>query len=708
VREALAFAVVLGLLSVMAQPSSAVTTRSFLLDEHQTFSDAEMKGIALWDDGVIQPGPDAVALSDAAGSQVWCLLRASDGSIYAGTGSDGAIYRLDGGGASSVKETFEYEVFAIAEGANGEIYASGAPNGTIVEIAKSATPRTLFDTPERVVWALLTDRRGNLYAGTGDRGHLYKITPGGEAEVLYRAGDSHLISLAWSAEGKILAGTEGRGLLLEIDPDNGGAKVLYDAPFKTVSKVVASPDGKIYFATSTAAEDSEDNLNSSDAEGEGSETPIGPSSSVFVREPDGTVRTVWRSAEETAHGLALDQAGRVLVGTGERATVYRVSPNGETTMIWKPEEGQVLALLVAGSEILAGTGNPGRIYRLGPGQDDSAWIRPKPLDTTTSATWGRAIWEVLPGAGRWVLRTRSGHTDHPDSSWSDWSAELAEPDGSQVLSPAGRFLQCEARYHGEGGGRSARLRQIWIPYSEPNLAPRVRSISFSPDGFSSGGGVQESSSYSENLGAGLQIQIQQSTPQNGESGSDGAPPWVRGVRTVVWTAEDPNRDALSFEVALRQVGEERFRVVVRDHTISAYAIDTRTLPEGEYEVRVLASDAPSNPPGAALESAKIGGPFRVDHRPPEILDLNVRRVGELRLLVGGKAIDASSPILHLEVSWDGGAWIPVAPLDGFLDSTEEEFQSEIELEREEDGSWAAIRAVDTSGNEAIGRVWMDD
>lgn len=707
-RSTLAFAVVLGLLSVIANTTLAVTTRSFLLEEHQTFREAEMKGIALWDDGVIEPGLEADVLTDAAGSQVWCLLRARDGSVYAGTGSDGTIVRLDGGSSPGFSETFEYEVFAIAEGANGEVYASGAPNGTIVEVSGSGIARTVFDTPERAVWSLLCDRQGNLYAGTGDRGNLYKIDSDGEALVLYRAEDPHLISLAWSRDGKLLAGTEGRGLLLQIDPDNGGTRVLYDAPFRSISQIVAAADGKIYFAASTAADNEEEVGGSSASIEEGGEAPIGPASSVFVRETDGTVRAIWRSAEETVHALAIDNDNRILVGTGERATIYRVSPGGETSIIWKPEESQVLALFYAEGAILVGTGSPGRIYKLGPDRDDSAWIRPKPLDTTTSATWGRASWEVLPGKGRWVLRTRSGHTANPDSSWSGWSADLADPSGSQVTSPAGRYLECEARYYGDGSGAPARLRQIWIPYSEPNLPPRVKTIGFSPNGFSANGSSPGSFSYSENLGAGLQIQIQRSSTQNGENGSGGAPPWVRGVKTVVWTAEDPNRDVLSFDVGIRRVGEDRFRAVVRDHTINAYAIDTRTLPEGEYEVRVIASDAPSNPPGDALESEKVGGPFRIDHAPPEIRDLTVRREGDQRLHVSGKAFDATSPIMLLEVSWDGGAWLPVAPTDGFLDSVEELFQSEIELDKDEDGSWAAVRAVDTAGNEAIGRVWLAD
>jgi hypothetical protein len=181
---------------------------------------------------------------------------------------------------------------------------------------------------------------------------------------------------------------------------------------------------------------------------------------------------------------------------------------------------------------------------------------------------------------------------------------------------------------------------------------------------------------------------------------------VRDVRSVIWSAEDPNGDQLAYEVALRQVGEPEFRVLVRDHRFPGYAMDTGTLPDGAYEVRVVASDAPSNAPGHALRSERVAGPFRVDHRPPEVLDLGVTRGEGRKLLVTGRTEDGASPIRTLEISWDGGAWRPLTPADGFLDSRAETFHAEIALEGEEMGSWVAVRAIDAAGNETVGRQWL--
>ncbi len=212
--------------------------------------------------------------------------------------------------------------------------------------------------------------------------------------------------------------------------------------------------------------------------------------------------------------------------------------------------------------------------------------------------------------------------------------------------------------------------------------------------------------YSQDLGGGIRVEYKRAPAPSVGLDEGGPPPWVKDVRSIAWDALDPNGDALVFDVAIRQVGEDRFRLLAREHPVPVYAIDTATLPDGSYEVRIVASDAPSNPPGEALSVSRIGGPIRVDHRPPEILTLTVKREGALGLIVEGSARDDASPLQRLEVSWDGRAWRPLGALDGFIDSREEGFRAEIRLDREGEGTWVAARAFDAAGNEAVRRAWL--
>ena len=691
--------------SALGGPAAATRTLSFRLEGAEAFSKGKMNGVSVSDDGTVSPGPAAKLVGPDAGAQIWSLLRAENGQIYAGSGSDGTVYRLKGDQFEKAGDLFEYEVFTVVEGKDGRIFAAGAPNGTIGEIMPDGTVSTLFDTPEKVVWSLLADKEGNLYAGTGDRGYVYRITPRGEATVLYRCEDSHVASLAWTRDGKIVAGTDGRGLLIEIDPQTGQGRVLYDASLPEIPKLVVGPGGEIYFAVSGSAETEGDPVPEVKGETDTPETNKG--GSLYLRKLDGTVRLLWQSPEKMIHSLCLDERGNVLVGTGDKAALYRITPAGDVALLWRPEEGQVLALLLDGESVVAATGNPGRIYRLGAQPDGEAWIRLEPVDSGSTAAWGRAVWEVLPGSGSWQLSTRSGYTDRPDSSWSAWSPASTDAEGSLVQSPPARFLQVEARFVPDGKGTPSRLRRIWIPYSEPNLPPRVTAIRFSPEAVSAPAKEgEQGSSFSQDLGGGLRVEYQHTPASSTKAEDDGPPPWVRDVRSIAWDASDPNGDDLVFDVALRMVGEERFRTLVRDHPIAAYAIDTATLPDGSYEVRVIASDAPSNPPGEMLMIERIGGPVRVDHRPPEFVELKAERNGSLKLVVEGAARDDGSPLQRLEISWDGRPWRPVGALDGFLDSREESFRIEIPLEREDEGSWVAARVFDAAGNEAVRRVWL--
>src|SRR5216683_602772 len=63
--------------------------------------------------------------------------------------------------------------------------------------------------------------------------------------------------------------------------------------------------------------------------------------------------------------IAADDAGNVYAATGAPARVYRITPNGQATIIFEPQELQVQALQVApGGVIYAATAPDGKVYKL--------------------------------------------------------------------------------------------------------------------------------------------------------------------------------------------------------------------------------------------------------------------------------------------------------------------------------------------------------
>lgn len=74
--------------------------------------------------------------------------------------------------------------------------------------------------------------------------------------------------------------------------------------------------------------------------------------------------------------VASDDAGNVFAATGAPARVYRITPDGKSSIIFEPQELQVQALVVAqGGVIYAGTAPDGKVYR----------IEHKPSDKADSA-----------------------------------------------------------------------------------------------------------------------------------------------------------------------------------------------------------------------------------------------------------------------------------------------------------------------------------
>src|SRR2546425_13286652 len=63
--------------------------------------------------------------------------------------------------------------------------------------------------------------------------------------------------------------------------------------------------------------------------------------------------------------IAADQAGNLYAATGAPARVYRITPDGQSTPIFEPQELQVQALVVGEKGVIYAATNPdGKVYRI--------------------------------------------------------------------------------------------------------------------------------------------------------------------------------------------------------------------------------------------------------------------------------------------------------------------------------------------------------
>ena len=87
-----------------------------------------------------------------------------------------------------------------------------------------------------------------------------------------------------------------------------------------------------------------------------------------------------------------------------------------------------------------------------------------------------------------------------------------------------------------------------------------------------------------------------------------------------WAAHDDNGDDLTYSLYLRGDGEHVWRLLKDNITEKAYSFDATLIPDGGYQIKVVASDAPSHTPGDALTGDKESERFEVDTTPPVVTD----------------------------------------------------------------------------------------
>jgi len=155
----------------------------------------------------------------------------------------------------------------------------------------------------------------------------------------------------------------------------------------------------------------------------------------------------------------------------------------------------------------------------------------------------------------------------------------------------------------------------------------------------------------------------------------------KGYQSVLWTAHDENDDELRYAVYFRGETEHEWKLLKDNLEQKFYSWDTTTLPDGAYYLKIVASDAPSNPPATALDTARESERFVVDNTPPVIEHLEavsvITPVGSAVLVsavVKFTARDAATNIERAQYSLDGGDWILVAPKGSVSDAPEEQYE----------------------------------
>jgi sugar lactone lactonase YvrE len=734
------------LVGALALAAQAASTVSWEMSTYRDFLSGRFSGISLTRDGRLLLAPRLETLFASDQPIIWSLVQAPDGTLYAGTGHRGRVFRIPPSGKAGLLWAADQpEVFALALDGKGALYAATSPDGKVYRVQNGKAVE-YFAPKTKYIWALAFGKDGALYLGTGDQGKIFRVTAAGQGEVYYETGQSHVTCLAFDSAGRLLAGSEPNGVLYRV-ASKDKAFVLYDANLPEIRSIVPAPDGAIYAAalggslsrrnlggapstlgvpssvsvsatsttitvTDEAAQGGVEIKPKADASKPAAAAPATPpvstvldvsgveKSALYRIDPDNTVETLWSSKEENVYDLLVN-GRQVIFSTDGQGRIYRLNPDRKVTLLSQTNEGETIRLLAAAGGLLAATGDLGKIYRLGEGSGPSGSYESPVHDSGTVARWGRLSWRGdNVDDSRIVFRTRSGNSARPDKTWSEWSDPLADPKGSVVQSPNARYVQWKADFQAKG--QAPVLDTVALAYLPQNTPPVLKSINVITQLSS----AQPAKPAAQTPAATYSITVTD-TGEAGPSTSAGTPtqtlarPAAEQIQ-ITWQAEDPDGDRLVYSLYFRGEDEREWKLLKANLTENTYTIDADVLADGKYNFRVVASDSPVNPPGTARETELISAPTLIDHTPPIVTASVPQRSGS-RLEVAFEAVDAASPLRRCEYSLDAGPWVPMEAADGIIDSPRERFL--LRLDNLTPGEHlVVVRALDAANNAGLAKV----
>jgi WD40 repeat protein len=754
---------VVAALALAAPLAFAQGTHLWTQSRLEEFEKGTPQGVALTSDGHLTEGPSLSDVATTPSTYVWSVATGQEGGslptsvdwlgfIVVGTASPATVLGFgENGFTKTYFESKDVAVQVVRLGPDGALYAATLPSGKVYKLNPEAKAKqdesnatVVFDAAafdesaskdktdkkSHYIWEMTFDKAGRLYIATGGPGAIYRVDvnkQGARPELFFKSDEEHIRSLAWDAKGNLIAGSDGSGLVYRISPDGKGY-VLFEAPRREITSLAVSENGTIYAAS--VGDKSRNPLPPLPVQGAASMTmmivqpgsmqaantsaSVPEGSEIYAIAEGKAPRKLWSGKDEIVYALAAEHGG-ILALTGNRGRVFSIRDDGSYEDIAHLGAQQGLSLASVhdekdGDVFFIGTGNTGKIYsleRIGHKHEYASDV----LDAGAMARFGRV--EVEPGSANYELLTRSGNVEQPVRGWTDWQPLK---DGA-VASTAGRYLQWKAVLSEHG-----RLGSVGVNYLPVNAAPVVDDLV-----------VATGARWNPQINPPQPPTVNINFPSAGQNagisldGGAAAPLPAAKDRTAItvrWAAHDDNGDDLSYALYLRGDGETVWRLLKNDITDKATSFDAALIPDGGYQVKVVASDAPSHTFADALSGEKVSERFEVDTTPPIISGLHAALADclhqdchpERAQRVEGSATslvhvtfdaeDAFSPIARAEYSLDAGPWKYIEPVGSLSDARREHYDVQIPVQAEAKASehLVAVRVYDRYENVGVAKT----
>jgi sugar lactone lactonase YvrE len=715
----------------------SVETRSWTHNDQQAFEKGTLRNVSLRSDGTLTLAPVFQELADPSAAYLWALAVDARGNLYTGGGSLGSstarLTAIDASGKSrTLAEIPGLQIQAVAVDRNGRVFAATSPDGKVYRIAGDGKPEVFYDPKAKYIWAMAFDSHGNLFVATGDKGEIHRVTPSGQGALFFQTEETHARSLAVDAKDNLIVGTEPGGLVMRISSSAEGF-VLHQSSKREVIAVGVSSDGTIYAAAAgnrTAGSPSTPSSTLTPAPAQPSSgsaasgappaarrvepvpitgAPSAPAappaaiaggSEVYRIGADGYPQRVWAHPQDVVYGIAFDGAKRPILGTGNKGNIYRLDTDLVSTLLINAAPAQVTALASGpNGRVYAATGNVGKVYAIGPELAPEGNYVSDPLDAGSFAFWGSVRQRGTGSPAK--VETRSGNLDRPQKNWSSWAPLDAT---GRIASPPARFLQYRLKLAAPQGPASQSVREIDLAWMPKNVAPVLEELEITPPNYRFNPPSALSTTPTQTITLPALGQRRRPLPSISldSSSTSQTMQFGRGHIGARWAVTDPNGDGMIYKVEIRGAGEKEWKLL-RDKVKEKYlSWESNAWPDGDYQIRVTASDEPDNPPASALTSQLESELFTIDNTAPQISGLTGSRTGDT-LVLKWTARDDRSVISRAEYSVNGRDWILAEPATRLSDAPQLEYSVSIPTGNESEIA-TAVRVTDEFENTSVEKV----
>ncbi len=599
---------------------------SIFMVEGEKFYQGKGENVIIGKEGV-RTGYAKEPVADTLGSFVSSIIETPYG-IFVGTGEKGEIFLIKTG---KTEKVYEEEGFAVIGKLGRSVIAGISPGGKILKYSGGKFKEWIKLDVE-YIWCFLPYKDGVL-VGTGPHGKIFFVDKKGNIKEFMKLDAENVISLY--RKEKLYATTQGPGLLWDL----AEKRVIFDPGIAEVKGVVEH-NGTLYVAGVT------ENL-----EGYLFMLCEGRIDTVYHGEPIYSI-TEWK--------------GKIFIGGGKGGKVGMVKKDF-IEHVADFNEGQVTSLY-PGEFLLAGTGNDGKLYRLKPAKEghyDAPVFDGKP-----GAYWGRV---EIEGKGSFSVFYRTGEREKPDTTWTEWKRIKEE------IGVTSRFLQIRV-----GVGKDAWIRKIKVSAREKNSPPVIKSLLVLPPGVGFGEG--KNSPWERRP---LSEENKKRLRKMGFEIKEGSYTLPPSLRCITWEVTDPDGDPVKLDLYIKKEKEKNWEILESSLQGNSYFFDDRLFPDGYYEIKLVATDAPGR---ADAETSEKEAKFLIDRTPPYLKSLKIKN-GRIE----GEVEDALSPVEGVFYTPDGINWYAAAPEDGVFDEKREKFYFDF------NGKRVLIKLSDWLGNFVVVR-----